>query len=155
MERQIYVASSWKNTFQQTVVKFLRDQGHKVYDFRNPGEGKTGFDWQMIDPDYKNWTLAQYREALKHPSAVAGFENDKEGMDWADTCVLVLPCGASAHTEAGQMSGEGKDVFVLGDASVPLSSYANPELMYNLFTNIVGSLNELAKFESMHESSWF
>lgn len=31
---KIYVASSWRNVFQQDVVGILRDLGHEVYDFR-------------------------------------------------------------------------------------------------------------------------
>ena len=33
---KIYVASSWRNVFQQDVVNILRDLGHEVYDFKNP-----------------------------------------------------------------------------------------------------------------------
>lgn len=33
---KIYVASSWRNPFQQEVVNILRDLGHEVYDFKNP-----------------------------------------------------------------------------------------------------------------------
>ena len=33
---KIYVASSWRNVFQQDVVAILRDLGHEVYDFKNP-----------------------------------------------------------------------------------------------------------------------
>ena len=33
---KIYVASSWRNVFQQDVVDILRDLGHEVYDFKNP-----------------------------------------------------------------------------------------------------------------------
>jgi nucleoside 2-deoxyribosyltransferase len=47
-------------------------------------------------------------------------------MDWADCCVLVLPCGRSAHIEAGYMAGRGKPVWVL--AVEP----CEPELMYKL-----------------------
>lgn len=139
-ERRIYVASSWRNAFQGTVVKALRDVGHTVYDFKEPQEGMSGFGWGMIDENYKDWTLAEYKEALMHPLAQEGYDSDKNAMDEADTCVLVLPCGASAHAEAGYMAGQGKEVYVLGDASIPVD---NPELMYKMFTDIFGTLHEL------------
>ena len=101
---KIYVASSWRNEHQQEVVKVLRELGHEVYDFKNP-EGKTGFQWSEIDKDWQNWTTEQYREALEHPVAQAGFESDFNAMNWADVCVLVLPSGRSANTEAGWMAG--------------------------------------------------
>lgn len=40
---KIYVASSWRNNRQPDVVKFLRDLGHEVYDFKNPKPGDDGF----------------------------------------------------------------------------------------------------------------
>ena len=48
---KIYVASSWRNVFQQDVVDILRDLGHEVYDFKNPPHGNGGFQWSDIDPD--------------------------------------------------------------------------------------------------------
>ena len=33
---RIYIASSWRNGFQQQLVQELRKRGHKVYDFRHP-----------------------------------------------------------------------------------------------------------------------
>ena len=66
---KIYVASSWRNVFQQDVVDILRDLGHEVYDFKNPPHGNGGFQWSDIDPDWQNWTTEQYQEALNHPIA--------------------------------------------------------------------------------------
>ena len=33
---KIYVASSWRNSYQQDVVSFLRNEGHEVYDYTHP-----------------------------------------------------------------------------------------------------------------------
>ena len=44
----IYVASSWRNPEQQTVVVALRDAWHDVYDYHNPCPGNTGFAWSRI-----------------------------------------------------------------------------------------------------------
>ena len=40
---RIYVASSWMNPYYEQVVKRLREEGHEVYDFRNPPHGGNGF----------------------------------------------------------------------------------------------------------------
>lgn len=46
-----YVASSWRNSYQQNVVSFLRNEGHEVYDFTHPnGDMSYGFSWSSIDP---------------------------------------------------------------------------------------------------------
>lgn len=134
---KIYVASSWRNDFQQNVVHALRSWGHEVYDFRNPTEGNTGFAWSEIDPDWLNWTSDAYVKALEHPVAEAGFKLDFDAMKWADTCVMVLPCGRSANTEAGWMKGAGKKVFVY----TPIKQ--EPELMYKIFDGIITDIDGL------------
>ena len=136
---RIYVASSWRNKYFPEVVTRLREAGHEVYDFRNPPHGGAGFHWTDIDPDAPNWTYAQYAEGLHHPLAERQFQADIDALTWADTCVLVLPCGHSAHTEAGWMAGAGKRVL----AYIP--EMLEPELMYKLFDAVAGSLEELVE----------
>ena len=46
------------------------------------------------------------------PHNHGAFKADLDALNWADTCLLVLPCGRSAHTEAGWMKGAGKKVVV-------------------------------------------
>ena len=94
---RIYVASSWRNQYFPEVVTRLREVGHEVYDFRNPPHGGAGFHWTDVDPDAPNWTYAQYAEGLHHPLAERQFQADIDALTWADTCVLVLPCGRSAN----------------------------------------------------------
>ena len=109
---RIYVASSWRNAYYPEVVKRLREFGHEVYDFRNPPQGGHGFHWTDIDPNCTEWTFAEYADGLTHPTAEKQFANDIEALEWADTCVLVLPCGRSAHTEAGWCKGRGMKTIV-------------------------------------------
>lgn len=138
---RIYVASSWRNHPQPLVVATLREWGHEAYDFRNPPE-RAGFGWEAIHADWQKWTIEDFRDALAHPIAQAGYAADRRGMDWAELCVLVLPCGRSAHLEAGFMAGQGKPVLVL------MLEPAEPELMYLLCgqTPIMASFSELATF---------
>ena len=136
---KIYVASSWRNKYYTEVVKRLREEGHEVYDFRNPPHGGHGFRWTEVDENAMDWTFEQYAEGLYHPKAERQFAADLEALEWADTCVLVLPCGRSAHTEAGWMAGAGKRVI----AYIPEMS--EPELMYKLFDAVVGDLDGLLK----------
>ena len=124
---KIYVASSWRNDKQPGVVEALRQQGHEVYDFRNPRFGDRGFHWSDIDPEWKQWTPEQFNEALSHPIAQRGFASDMDAMLWADVCVLVMPCGRSAHLEAGWFVGAGRPCLIL-------LSDGEPELMYKMTT---------------------
>lgn len=123
---KIYVASSWRNVYQPVVVQILRTKGHHVYDFRNPAPNVGGFSWAEIDPNWQHWSASDFREALNHDVARNGFRYDFDGMAGADLCVLVLPCGRSAHLEAGWFMGKGKPVVVLAPERI------EPELMYML-----------------------
>lgn len=133
----IYVASSWRNEYYPEVVVKLREVGFDVYDFRNPPSGDPGFKWGSIDPDFMDWTPSQYRNMLRHPKAERQFHNDIEAMEACDACVIVLPCGRSAHTEAGWFAGKGKRVL----AYIPEKQ--EPELMYKLFDEVCCSVKEL------------
>ena len=137
MMRKIYVASSWRNIYYPDVVAKLRDAGHDVYDFRNPPSGDPGFKWDNVDSRYMEWTPEEYRAHLDHPKAIKQFGNDIEAMEVCDTCVLVLPCGRSAHTEAGWFAGRGKNVLVY------IPEKQEPELMYKLFSGVCCSMQEL------------
>ena len=137
MSRKIYVASSWRNEFYEDVVRSLRAAGHDVYDFRNPPSGDEGFKWSCVAEDYMDWTPQEYRQQLMHPKAVRQFGNDMRAMESCDVCVLVLPCGRSAHTEAGWFAGRGCEVY----AYIPVSQ--EPELMYKLFNGVCCTMDEL------------
>ena len=130
---KIYVASSWRNHEQAEVVTRLRAAGHEVYDFKNPKAGDKGFHWSDVAlkrADEGGWCRpVDLREALKHPRAVEGFNSDYGAMKWADACVLLLPCGRSAHLEAGWMAGAGKLTLVLAPIA---GQNMEPELMYGL-----------------------
>lgn len=132
MNRRIYLASSWRNLHQPRILRLLRASGHEVYDFRHPSEQgprgapDAGFSWSDIDPEWQSWTPEQYSEALRHPVAVRGFIADFSAMQWADTCVLLLPSGPSAAIEAGWCHGSGRDLIV------HVADLREPELMYAL-----------------------
>ncbi len=141
----VYVASSWRNQYYNDVVESLLVAGIDVYDFRNPAPGDHGFSWSAIDPNWKTWTAEQFTAALEHPVAVYGFELDRTALMGASALVLVLPCGRSAHAEAGfaagRFMGRGGKVFVY----IPPGEVVEPELMYSLFDGVVsGTISQFA-----------
>ena len=134
MKKKIYLASSWRNTYQPQVYFDLCVAGHEVYDFRNPAPGETGFSWSSIDPNWKNWTPKQLKEALQHPLAVKGHCFDQDGMNWCDACVLLLPAGNSAHLEAGWCAAKGKPTVVYAP------EIKDADLMYKTFELVDAAL---------------
>ena len=102
---------------------------------RTEGPDSTGPTWMKTPRNGRS----QYAEGLRHPLAERQFAADLEALKWADVCVLVLPCGRSAHTEAGWLAGAGKKVF----AYIP--EMVEPELMYKLFDGVAGTLDDLVR----------
>ena len=134
---RIYVASSWRNHYQPHIIRVLRDEGHEVYDFRNPRPGDHGFSWSDISANWQDWDPEQYRKALMHPVAIGGYRSDFKTMQTAEACVLALPCGRSAHLEAGWFIGAGRPLHIL------ILEHCEPELMYKMAAGIHVSLEEL------------
>lgn len=139
---KVYVASSWRNKFQPGVVEVLRSYDLEVYDFRNPTAEDYGFSWQEIDHDWLNWSWQQYEEALSHPTAERGFNFDMEALRWCDACVLVLPCGRSAHLELGWAAGACKKTALYNPPGVNLE----PELMTKMVDLRTDSLEEVRRW---------
>ena len=145
---RVYVASSWRNEIQPVVVAALRADGHEVYDFKNPAPGDNGFGWRQLggrpreewDADYYATTV------LDHPVAARGFELDMAALRACSACVLVLPCGRSAHLELGWAAGQGRLTVVY------MPKLDEPELMYRMCdyveTTLDGVRRQLTKQRS-------
>lgn len=145
----IYVASSWRNTRQPLLCRILTDLGLEHYDFKNPPNG-AGFGWPQVKtidgPESvhpvaakgSDWEQAdEYLRMLEHPRAIEGFTADFDAMKRADTFVLVLPCGKSAHLELGWAVGAGKRTAIL------LEDPVEPELMYRMVDFLAPTFEDL------------
>ena len=132
---KVYVASSWRNDYQPSVVAALREDGHEVYDFKD----SEGFHWSEVDPDWKAWPqdIPKYLAGLRHPCAVRGFERDMGALRSCDACVYVMPCGVSASLEAGWACGHGKPLIVY----VP--GVREPDLMVKMASLVTDSLQDV------------
>ena len=143
----IYVASSWRNMMHTGVCAALRSAGIEHYDFKNP-PGGTGFSWKQVKSDGvpsapiaakgSDWEdVDEYLAMVHHPRATEGFNADFAAMQRADTFVMVLPCGKSAHLELGWAVGAGKRTAIL------LENPVEPELMYRMCDYLAPSLFDL------------
>lgn len=137
---RVYVASSWKNGHQPFVVRALRAMGHDVYDFRHPVPGDDGFHWTQVTDQPKPWSGAVLRQVLDHPIARDGYAKDMGALATCDACVLVLPCGRSAHLELGWAAGALKPTAVL------MLEPDEPELMYLMTGRVCSSIDEVVAF---------
>lgn len=145
----VYVASSWRNDVQPKVVSALREAGIECYDFKNPNEENTGFHWSEVMPSFDNKKQLcdqdDYLLAITEPRSIEGFGSDMDAMRKADACVLVLPCGRSAHLELGWFVGKGKQTIVLLDGPE-----ITPELMYLMVDHIAKDTQEVLDYFLRH-----
>jgi nucleoside 2-deoxyribosyltransferase len=133
----IYLASSWANECQPAVLSALREAGFSVYNFKHPALGQHGFSWSEIEEDWHP-SPADFIRDLDHPAAKRGFALDFDTLAQADAGVLLLPCGRSAHLEAGYIVGATKPLFILLDRE-----NFRVELMYKMATGLATTLDEL------------
>jgi hypothetical protein len=147
MASKIYLASSWRNSLQPAVLQALRSAGHSVYDFRNPsdrwdrektGDDSGGFRWSDIDPSWEAWSPWAFAQALDTETADLGFANDWKAMEHSEVGVLLLPCGRSAHIEAGYFVGHAAKTLHILVPELP-----EPELMYKMADGIHLSVESL------------
>lgn len=145
--RRVYVASSWRNSLQPSVVGALRAVDLDVYDFRHPADADDGFHWSQVygrPGDAAEWVdgvpADEMVAGLAHPLAETGFRLDMDAMESCDTCVLVLPCGRSAHLELGWFVGQGRRTAIL------LEDPCQPELMYRMVDLVTPSLTTLLRW---------
>jgi len=139
MSMRIYVASSWRNRIVHASVCQLLSADYDVYDFTHPAPDQHGFAWSDIDHNWESWSPRAFAHALRHPIAQEGFGFDMNALRAADACVLVLPCGRSAHLELGYAAGAGKRTIVFAADERGFE----PELMYLMCNAFVTSTSDL------------
>ena len=109
---KIYIAGSWKNAENVIILAgMLRTKNHEVDAFCEAREGRTIFSFNDI-PDADGLDGITM---LNEPIVKKAFEEDKKWIDWADSVVMLLPCGKSAHLEAGYAKGTGKNLYIIGE----------------------------------------
>lgn len=138
---RIYLASSWRNEHYYPMLKWLREKGHSVYDFKN---ANSAFFWKEIDPVNEMDTVESYLENIDHEKCERAFSNNMNALMECDALVMLTPCGRSAHWEAGWAAGADK----------PTAIFLNPDnfepnLMHkgaNLITNSLDKLETWLNF---------
>ena len=109
---KIYLASSWKmRACVLRIAKELRAAGHEVDAFCDE-ETRLCFNWDELAEIMENEGLDRSKlnacDMMQHWRVRGAFYEDKKMLDWADAVVMIMPCGRSAHMEAGYAAGAGK-----------------------------------------------
>ena len=115
---KIYLASSWRNKDAVLVMaKKLQLEGHVVDAFCDEIR-RISFNWdELLDimtREGNDLATLDAKEMMGHWRVRAAFEEDKKYLDWADAIIMLMPCGRSAHLEAGYAAGSGKLLYIVG-----------------------------------------
>lgn len=136
---KIYLASSWKNSQYLKQLAFaMRSWGHEVDCFCDESTGRYVFHWsQFVDTEEElmNYDAIDFLDDHRTQKA---FKEDKANINWADAVVMYLPCGRSAHLEAGYAKGQGKKLYIIGEFVK-----GEFDVMYGFADGLYRSLDEL------------
>ena len=134
----VYLASSWRNEFYAEYRAVLLARDHEVYDFKDPAGA---FQWSDIDNHWLHWSVNDYIEILfDHPEARRGFVRDMDALAEAEAVVMLMPCGQSAHLEAGWAKGAGKPLAIV----IPSRERWEPDLMYAMADLVTTDIHDVA-----------
>lgn len=128
---KIYLASSWKISNAVLLIKdCLIRQGFQVDAFCDQSHGRIG--WNLADELRKGGGDPQDIDpisALQHPLLKdlfkRAFAEDKKWLDWCDCCIMIHPCGNSAHLEGGYATGRGKLFYIYWCNEPPKGAFDN------------------------------
>jgi hypothetical protein len=113
------------------LADFLRAHQMSVFAFVDEGNRPDGLDTFTFGPESwdgpKPLTETQWTDFMRSAKTQRAFKADMAGLMWADTVIVFLPCGRSAHLEAGYAKGSGKELYFYGE--LPLGQY---EAMYGM-----------------------
>ncbi len=112
---KIYISSSWKNRKQvRDLASKLRARGHEVYDFTDPVCRKTPEIPPEKYPEQFDPQKHNYKNYITKPEWHEAVMCNKDAITWADTIILLLPCGIDAHSDWALGVGMGKTSTIIG-----------------------------------------
>ncbi|HDK41806.1 MAG TPA: hypothetical protein ENG87_00385 [Candidatus Pacearchaeota archaeon] len=107
---KIYLASSWKNKSKLLIIQgLLIHCGYDVDCFCNTNGRLTHNPENILESDKIN-----AKDFLELPDVQNIYIYNKKMIEWADTVLMILPCGNSSHLEAGYAKGLDKKVYIIG-----------------------------------------
>lgn len=110
---KVYVAGSFKNKAKiRVLAQRLREAGLSCYVFCDKDEATNTLSEELRR--YIELDLLKPNTALKLPIVQEIGRMNQVQLDLCDAVVLVLPCGKSAHMEAGVMIGRNLPVWIYG-----------------------------------------
>lgn len=109
--RRIYIVGSLRQAVVRMRAAQLREAGHEVFDDWHASGARADHEWR----EYCQERGLTFVESLRDRFAQHNLKFDIDGMEWADTGLLVMPAGLSGALELGTYFAQrpGKEAHVL------------------------------------------
>lgn len=108
----------------RALIAAIRAKGKTCYDFTAKPADPTNPSGPAED---QMRVMESHPDFLNDPVHKAHYETDLAGLKGAETVILLLPAGTSAHIEAGIAFGLGKKLICIGTPE-------KPETLYYIFS---------------------
>lgn len=130
----IYLIGSLRNPKIPIIAKYLREDGHEVFDEWYASGPETDDHWR----DYEKGRGYDFKTAIRTSKAAKHvFNFDLSHLLQADAVVLALPAGRSAHLELGWSLGRYKPGYIL------LDDPDRWDVMYQFAHGVTDDIDEL------------
>jgi nucleoside 2-deoxyribosyltransferase len=138
---QYTIISRWRNREKvEELTRKIREKGKSVYSFIE-GDGSK-HELKDSEQKYQPEEFMQKYESIpdwrNDPQIREIFEIDMKALRNAETVILLLPAGKSAHIEAGVGYGLGKHMIVIGEQK-------ETESLYLIFNEFYDSIDDFIK----------
>jgi hypothetical protein len=141
MKYQYTIISRWRNREGvEELTNKIRQKGKTVYSFieGDGSEHELKDSEQKYHPEEFMKKYESIPDWKNDPAVREIFEIDLEAMKNAETVILLLPAGKSAHIEAGIAYGTGKKLILIGEQK-------ETESLYLIFNEFYNSIDEFIK----------
>ena len=146
--RKVYIATSWSNEHYDEVREFVTSAGLDVSDWRQEpfrfSDCKGGAGAELAG-DWQDWPYeAWHQRAFEDDHVTWGAEKDWKLLAQSEAVILAMPCGRSAHMEAGVAIGTSRPVLIWYPDKK--QSWDGPDLIHTWAQTITADRHVLRKW---------
>lgn len=139
MHTDFYIASRYRNKdIVLELAEKIRSKGKTVYVFLESNASLNNVANLETDPEEAMKKFEAIENWKEDPKVKEVFESDMNAIKNADTLLLLLPAGKSAHIEAGVAHGLGKKLILIGEQKETESLYLIFSEHYQTIDDFIG-----------------
>lgn len=147
MQYDFFIAARYRN--KDAVLELarkIRECGKTVYCFVESDASATHVGSVDSEPEQAMHQFETLENWQNHPAVREVFDTDMNALRAAETLILLLPAGKSAHVEAGAAYGMGKRCILIGEQKTT-------ESLYLIFSEFYSTIDDFARALPKNQNS--